>query len=67
VGGAVAQQWKGEVELLQRRVTRMGRMEEAIERQRERERLARSTLQRKLMHGALAVRPPMAFPVTHVS
>ncbi|BDA41829.1 hypothetical protein COCOBI_02-6230 [Coccomyxa sp. Obi] len=51
----VAQQWQGEVELLQKRMARMARMEEAIERQRQRERAARDTLQRRLLHGALAV------------
>lgn len=53
--GAVAQQWQGEVDLLQKRMARMARMEEAIERQRLRERAARDTVQRRLLHGALAV------------
>ncbi|CAL8460859.1 g390 [Coccomyxa elongata] len=51
----VAQQWQGEVDLLQKRMARMARMEEAIERQRLRERAARDTVQRRLLHGALAV------------
>jgi hypothetical protein len=59
-GVAVAQQWQGEVELLQKRMARMGRMEEAIERQRQRERAARDTLQRRLLRGALAVWLPLS-------
>jgi hypothetical protein len=44
------------VELLQRRVSRMARMEEAIERQRAAQRAERDTLQRRLLNAALAVR-----------
>ena len=50
--------WRAEVELLQRRVSRMARMEEAIERQREAQRAQRDTLQRRLLNAALAVRTP---------
>ena len=44
------------MELLQRRVSRMVRMEEAIERQQAAERAQRDTVQRRLLNGALAVR-----------
>lgn len=44
------------MELLQRRVSRMVRMEEAIERQQAAERAQRDSMQRRLLNCALAVR-----------
>ena len=55
-GFTEASAWRTEVELLQRRVSRMARMEEAIERQQAAERAQRDSMQRRLLNCALAVR-----------
>ncbi|KAK9820568.1 hypothetical protein WJX72_011740 [[Myrmecia] bisecta] len=52
---SASREWVAEVAMLQRRVERMGRMEEAMERQRQQDSQKQQTLKRRLTHGALAV------------